>query len=112
MKKIMKILSITYLRSILNCQARNFIIFDIVEFYPSITAKPLDEALNYAAQYMDNSNEDRNILHYTKKSILITKGQPWSKKSSESFDVTMGSYDGAETCKLVGMFLLNIINNQ
>ena len=27
--------------------------------------------------------------------------------SSNSFDVTMGSFDGAETCELVGSYLLN-----
>ena len=25
------------------------------------------------------------------------------------FDVTMGSYDGAEVCELVGIFILNIL---
>ena len=30
------------------------------------------------------------------------KQQPWQKKGDTTFDVTMGSYDGAETCKLVG----------
>ena len=29
------------------------------------------------------------------------------KKSGDMFDVTMGSYDGAEVCQLVGLFLLN-----
>ena len=28
------------------------------------------------------------------------------------FDVTMGSYDGAETCELVGLFLLNEIRKR
>ena len=27
--------------------------------------------------------------------------------SNSLFDVTMGSYDGAETCELVGLFILN-----
>ena len=32
----------------------------------------------------------------------------WSKQiSNNNFDVTMGSYDGAETCELVGLFILN-----
>ena len=30
---------------------------------------------------------------------------PWRKIRSD-FDVTMGSFDGAETCELVGLFLL------
>ena len=31
---------------------------------------------------------------------------PWRKIRSD-FDVTMGSFDGAETCELVGLFLLS-----
>ena len=32
---------------------------------------------------------------------------PWQKKGDTTFDVAMGSYDGAETCELVGNFLLS-----
>ena len=31
----------------------------------------------------------------------------WIKKNNSEFDVTMGSYDGAEICELVGLFLLH-----
>ncbi len=44
---------------------------------------------------------------HTKQSFLFTDGTAWIKKVSDGmFDVTMGSYDGAETCKLVGKYLL------
>lgn len=33
-------------------------------------------------------------------------GNTWCKKRS-TFDVTMGSFDGAETCELVGLYLLS-----
>ena len=36
----------------------------------------------------------------------------WIKKNSSSFDVTMGSYDGAEVCELVGLFILNDLCNE
>ena len=35
---------------------------------------------------------------------------PWRKIRSD-FDVTMGSFDGAETCKLVGLFLLSQLSH-
>ena len=35
----------------------------------------------------------------------------WVKKGNELFDVSMGSYDGAETCELVGQYLLNKMEN-
>ena len=31
----------------------------------------------------------------------------WTKRDNEKFDVTMGSYDGAELCETVGLYLLN-----
>ena len=33
------------------------------------------------------------------------------KKDNSSFDVTMGSFDGAEICKIVGLYLLNKLSN-
>ena len=36
----------------------------------------------------------------------------WIKKNNSSFDVTMGSYDGAEVCELVGLFILNGLANK
>ena len=58
--------------------------------------------------------DKRNIIIHAKKSTLKHKQQPWQKKGDTTFDVTMGSYDGAKTCydgaktcKLVGSFLLS-----
>ena len=40
--------------------------------------------------------------------MLFNDNQSWCKKSADShFDVTMGSFDGAETCELVGSYLLS-----
>jgi len=37
----------------------------------------------------------------------------WSKMQSDNlFEVTMGSHDGAETCELVGLFLLSTISKK
>lgn len=37
----------------------------------------------------------------------------WVKKSGDSdFDVTMGSFDGAELCELVGLFILYTISKE
>ena len=47
-----------------------------------------------------------DVIH-AKSSILIHNHQPWQKKGNTTFDVTMGSYDGAEKCELVGNFLLS-----
>ena len=50
---------------------------------------------------------------HTKQSLLFTDGTAWTKKDSDGmFDVTMGSYDGAETCELVGAYLLCQLPNE
>ena len=37
----------------------------------------------------------------------LNKDETWIKKGENpSFDVTMGSFDGAEVCELVGLYLL------
>merc|ERR1711928_191966 len=41
------------------------------------------------------------------ESVLFNDNSPWVKKEGEEFDVTMGSFDGAETTDLVGLFLLH-----
>ena len=48
-----------------------------------------------------------------KSSVLYNSGEPWSKRTSSNlFDVTMGSYDGAESCELVGTYLLHNIKER
>ena len=42
----------------------------------------------------------------TKQSLLYNDQTAWCKKNS-NFDVTMGSFDGAETCELVGLYMLS-----
>ena len=43
-----------------------------------------------------------------KQSLLFNRSTTWRKKTSNSlFHVTMGSFDGDETCELVGAYLLS-----
>jgi len=41
------------------------------------------------------------------KSLLFSNSDAWIKNSDDLFDVTMGSFDGAEVCELVGLYLLD-----
>ena len=52
------------------------------------------------------TTDERRIIKQTKKTTLYNNNMPWRKIRSD-FDVTMGSFDGAETCELVGLFLLS-----
>ena len=52
--------------------------------------------------------DEISIIKHARKSLLFNNEKPWIKKDSDSlFDVTIGSYDGAELCELVGLFILN-----
>ena len=46
------------------------------------------------------------LSNIQKKTTLYSNNMPWRKRRSD-FDVTMGSFDGAETCELVGLFLVS-----
>ena len=98
---------IEWFKKIENKQQHNFICFDIVEFYPSISQKLLNKALDFASAYDDITNDERDIIIHAKNSLLSHKQVSWQKKGPTTFDVTMGSYDGAERCELVGSFLLS-----
>ena len=78
-----------------------FIVFDIVEFYPSITKDLFLKAVNWAASIVPISKQDKDVIFSSKKSLLFHRGQAWQKRGDSNFDVTMGSYDGAETADLV-----------
>ena len=68
----------------------------------------LDEALSWASSLADISHEDISIIKHARKSLLFNNGKPWIKNNNNNlFDVTIGSYDGAEICELVGLFILN-----
>ena len=98
---------IEWFRTIENKQQHSFISFDIVEFYPFISQNLLLKALNFGSTYDIISQDEKHIIMHAKNSFLFHKQQPWQKKGASPFDVTMGSYDGAETCELVGCFLLS-----
>jgi hypothetical protein len=88
----------------------SFIAFDVVDFYPSISIDLLKAALDFASKYDNITDTEREIILHAKKSCLYNSGKHWGKKfSSNLFDVTMGSFDGAESCELVGSFLLHLI---
>ena len=65
---------------------------------------------NYAFQFPSISPQDRHIIIHAKKSLLYHQNIPWAKTSAtDMFDVTMGSYDGAEICELIGAYMLSLI---
>lgn len=56
-----------------------------------------------------HTNHWRSYYSRISKSLLFNTGDPWVKRNNESmFDVTMGTFDGAEICDVVGLFILNM----
>ena len=97
----------TWFTNLRQKHSRIFIQFDIDGFYPNISEELLNEALAWAGTIVEISESDKRIIFQTKKSLLYHGNQAWTKKGQVLFDVTMGSYDGAEVCELVGLFRLH-----
>ena len=76
--------------------------------YPSIKQHLLTKALNFAKQYTTITEEDYSIIQHARKSLLFNNGEPWIKKDSGLFDVTMGAFDRAEVCEMVGTYILSL----
>ena len=101
-----------WFRKISNKSECKFIQSDIKEFYPSITKKMLNNAITFAENFILISKEDIRITKHCKKSLLFYDNEAWKKKDTDTtFDVSMGSYDGAEVCELIGIYIQSLLTN-
>ena len=92
----------------LNHKNSSFIQFDIKEFNPSISPNVLSQAVRFASTFANITDIDLRTINHCRKSLLFFNNESWKKKNTDSCsDVTMGSFDGAEICELVGLFILN-----
>ena len=98
--------------SIKNKHSCSFVQLDIKEFYPSITKEILDAAINFAKSHTTITDKETRTILRCRKSLLFHKYETWKKKvNHECFDVTMGSFDGAEICELVGIYIINKLSS-
>ena len=88
-----------------------FLVLDVVEYYPSITEKLLKEALDWASNIVEITDQEKEIIIKANKSLLYKDKVPYKKKASGFFDVTIGGYPGAENSDLVGLFLLSEVRH-
>ena len=97
---------ITWFSSIEEKRRCTFIQLDIMEYYPSISENILGMAIGFAQEHNIFTEKDLRIIKHCRKSLLYVNNEPWKKKNTKScFDVTIGSYDGAEICQLVGIYI-------
>ena len=67
---------------------------------------------NFAKEHVAITRKGVEVIFRTQKSVLYNDGEPWTKKEGGSFDVTMGAYDGAEVCELIGIYILYLIGKK
>ena len=81
-------------------------------FYPLILLNLFNKAIQYASTITEISDSDKAIIKHSRKTLLFHNNQHWEKKSGDpDFDEPMGCYDGAEICKLLGIFILNKVSS-
>ena len=86
-----------------------FFKFNINNFYLSITQDLLNEALNFASEYIYVSKCDIDLINWARKSLLFDGSNTKIRKQGALFDVSMGAYDEAEVCQLVSTYMLNVL---
>ena len=97
--------AIKWFNSLKDKHLMKFVMFDIKDFYPSITQDLLNKALNFASEYIYISKCDIDVINHARKSLLFDGFNTWIKKRGGSFDVLMGAYDASdELCELVGTY--------
>ena len=103
---------ISWFTALPNKERLKFISFDMCSMYPSISEKLLKNALQWASQYVEISEKDKTTILASKASLLydLEKGA-WKKKGDLDFDITMGSWDGAETCDICVLYLLSKVQH-
>ena len=67
----------------------------------------MKKAISFAKKFTAVSDNTIKIILNARKSLLSNSNNPWMKKTGENFDVAMSSFEGAEKCELVGLFLLD-----
>ena len=88
----------------------SFIQWDIVDFYGSISEQLFTDAVNWASNIVQITQDQRELFFQVRKSFLVYRNELWVKKENPDFYVAMGSYDSAEICELVGLYLLHLVN--
>ena len=72
--------------------------------------KAVEKSLEWARNFVEISEEDEKNILQAKKSILFNEKTHCVKKGVSDSYVAQGSYDGAETCEIVGLYLLSKIS--
>ena len=103
---------IEWFNNISNKDQRRFVVFVSESFSLSISEDLFNEALNFAKTKVHITNQEMSIIMQSHNTLLFINNQLWVKKSgNEEFDVPVGCFDGAEVCKIIGVYILMKLQN-
>jgi hypothetical protein len=80
--------NISWFGNINDKDRHSFISLDIVEFYPSISEKLLNEALAWASDLATITENDISIIKHARISLLFGNGKLWTKKTEATAYLT------------------------
>ena len=88
-----------------------FLAFDIIDFYPSISDELLNKSIEWARKHTSIDDQEYETIMHSRRTLLHdNKGNMWTKKEiKKQFDVSMGAFDGAEVCELIGLYIISTI---
>ena len=73
----------------------------------------MKKAIDHARTIVNISSEEKETIMHSRKYLLFNNADIWIKKEgNKDFDVTMGSFDGAEVCELVSLYILYILSTK
>ena len=86
---------------------------DIKKMYSSITKQTFEKTIAWAQsfEFINISKEEIELLYKGRESILFFNQREYEKRNNPSFDVTEGSFEGAEVAELIDLMILHEIVN-
>ena len=72
----------------------------------------MKNAIRFATEQTDTNKNDFEVIFHARTSLLFHSNQPWIKRDSETFDVTIRAYDDTEICGLVRIFMLSLLSKK
>ena len=69
------------------------------------------KSLNYAKSIESIDEKVVKVIIHSRKSVLFDRDNVCVKKENPNFNATMGNYDGAELCKLTGLYIFNVLSS-
>ena len=102
--------SIDWFKKIPRKNKATFLQFDLINFYPSINKKILDQTIEFARKHIDIPDRDLEIIYNCRRGILCYEGENWIRKDTEeNFDVPMGGKDSAQISDIIGLYILDCL---